>query len=167
MTGVLQVKAHTHNNHRQLSYHDNGFCDTIITLSILIMQGQYFFVCLFVCVFVFLDMLLEPFSLCDWCGAKYIIKKLQPTRTQHLALECSTDKQYRYLASYDSSCSCTLLYHTMFPSWLSLMILALVMSLYQPAQCLIHGIQVFWWHVSIIYYVAKDLTTFGPSFMDA
>ena len=28
MIGVLQVKAHTHDNHRLLSYHNNGFCDT-------------------------------------------------------------------------------------------------------------------------------------------
>ena len=36
MTGVLLVKLPTHDNHRLLSYHDNGFCDTIITLSILL-----------------------------------------------------------------------------------------------------------------------------------
>ena len=27
MTGVLLVKVPTHDNHRLLSYHDNGFCD--------------------------------------------------------------------------------------------------------------------------------------------
>jgi len=45
MTGVLLVKAHADDNHRLLSYHDNGFCDTIITLSILlhvISQNKYF-----------------------------------------------------------------------------------------------------------------------------
>ena len=35
-TGVLLVKAHAHDNHRLLSYHDHGFCDTIITLLILL-----------------------------------------------------------------------------------------------------------------------------------
>ena len=36
MTRVLLVKAHAHDNHRLLSYHDNSFCGTIITLSILL-----------------------------------------------------------------------------------------------------------------------------------
>ena len=36
VTGVLLVKAHTHDNLRLLSYQDNGFCNMIITLSILL-----------------------------------------------------------------------------------------------------------------------------------
>ena len=36
VTGVLLVKVPAHNNYRLLSYHDNGFCDMIITLSILL-----------------------------------------------------------------------------------------------------------------------------------
>ena len=36
ITGVLLVKAHAHDNHRLLSYHDNRFCNKIITLSILL-----------------------------------------------------------------------------------------------------------------------------------
>ena len=36
MTGVLLVKVPAYNNHRLVSYHDNGFCDMIITLSILL-----------------------------------------------------------------------------------------------------------------------------------
>ena len=35
-TGVLLVNTHTHDNHRLLSYHDNGFCYTIITISMLL-----------------------------------------------------------------------------------------------------------------------------------
>ena len=33
MTGMLLVKAHAHDNHRLLLYHENAFCDMIITLS--------------------------------------------------------------------------------------------------------------------------------------
>ena len=36
MAEVLQVKTFAYENHRLLSYHDNGFCDMIITLSILL-----------------------------------------------------------------------------------------------------------------------------------
>ena len=36
MTEVLPIKAHAHDNHRLLSYYDNGFCNMIITLSILL-----------------------------------------------------------------------------------------------------------------------------------
>jgi len=36
MTGVLQFKAYACDNHRLLSYHDSGFCNMIITLSILL-----------------------------------------------------------------------------------------------------------------------------------
>jgi len=35
-TRMLQVKAHANDNHRLLSYHDNGFWDTIIILTILL-----------------------------------------------------------------------------------------------------------------------------------
>ena len=34
MTGVLQIKAHAHDNNEILSYHNNGFHDMIITLRI-------------------------------------------------------------------------------------------------------------------------------------
>ena len=33
MTGVLQVKAHSHDNHRLLSYHDSGDYHTINTIA--------------------------------------------------------------------------------------------------------------------------------------
>ena len=36
MTGVLLVKTPAHDNYRLLLYHDNGFYDMIITLSILL-----------------------------------------------------------------------------------------------------------------------------------
>ena len=32
MTGMLQVKAPAYDNHKLLSYHNNGFCDMIIIL---------------------------------------------------------------------------------------------------------------------------------------
>ena len=49
MTGVLLIKAPTHDNHRLLSYHDNGFCDMIIILAILlhITTGENAIRCIF------------------------------------------------------------------------------------------------------------------------
>ena len=36
MAGGLLIKAPTHDNLRLLSHHDNGFCNAIIILSILL-----------------------------------------------------------------------------------------------------------------------------------